>query len=151
MEYMLPYSAPNIWTGVYMIDCQIFSSNGTLLRKSAEVYQNGFTFIVKSFLASTVFYPLAAFGFIREGETREFECVSDEAFVCFGFDCELELFPTGRSRAIYVVQSKCHCHQCLFESWFENDRVSLLSSTISVLLWVYLCVVFGSLGMFVWL
>lgn len=90
MEYMVPYSAPNILTGVYMIDCQFFGSNDTLLWKNSEVYQNGFNFIVKSFLTSTVFYPLVAFGLIREGETRQFECVSDEAFVCFGFDCNLE-------------------------------------------------------------
>ena len=90
MEYMVPYSLPNIMTGVYLIDCQFFSSNDTLLWKNSEVYQNGFNFIVKSFLTSTVFYPLVAFGLIREGETRQFECVSDEAFVCFGFDCYLE-------------------------------------------------------------
>lgn len=90
MEYMVPYSAPNILTGVYMIDCQFFSQNGTLLWKNAEVYQNGFNFIVKSILASTVFHPLVAFGLVREGEIRQFECVSDEAFVCFGFDCHLE-------------------------------------------------------------
>ena len=103
MEYMLPYSIPNIQTGVYMMDCQIFSSNGTLLRKNAEVYPNGFNFIVKSFLSSTLLYPLVAFGFIRGGEVRQFGCVSDEAIVCFEFNCYIEQLRASGSSLVHIV------------------------------------------------
>lgn len=129
-----------------MLDCRIFSANGTLLRKNAEVYTNGLNFIVKSFLASTMFYPLVAFGIIREGETRQFECISDEAFVfCAGCDTYVGEFGASRQCAVYAIQSQSRPYECSFEGRFENDWIPILPSAIPFALRLRICDSFGGI------